>query len=146
MLRAAFMYQHNILPFSINLQFPQQVYTKSVYTKTVDKLNGEKYRAMIQQKSRNRRRGQDAFDIYWLLKRGYLDDRTLQILIYRSFLIKAQSRQLAINKDSLADKEIVARSKAEYATLADEIDGELPPFEEVYTSVKNYYEALPWGK
>src|SRR3990172_2887859 len=109
-------------------------------------LVGEKYRAIIQQKSRNRVRRQDAFDIYWLLKCGYLEDRTLKILIYRSLLIKAQSRQLAINKDSLADEEIVERSKAEYATLADEIDGELPPFEEVYTAVRNYYESLPWGK
>ena len=109
-------------------------------------LVAEKYRAMIQQKSRNRRRRQDAFDIYWLLKCGYLKDRTLKILIYRSLLIKAESRQLAINKDSLADEEIVERSKVEYATLADEIDGELPPFEEVYTAVRNYYESLPWGK
>lgn len=109
-------------------------------------LVGEKYRAMIQQKSRNRRRRQDAFDIYWLLKCGYLEDRMLKILIYRSLLIKAQSRQVAINKDSLADEEIVERSKAEYLTLADEIDGELPPFEEVYITVRNYYEALPWGR
>ncbi len=109
-------------------------------------LVGEKYRAMIQQKSRNRTRRQDAFDIYWLLKCGYLEDKNLKFLIYRSLLIKAQSRQLAINKDSLADEEIVERSKAEYATLADEIDGALPPFEEVYTAVRNYYEALPWGE
>jgi hypothetical protein len=101
---------------------------------------------MIQQKSRNRMRRQDAFDVYWLLKSGYLEDRTLRILIYRSLLMKAKSRQLAVNKDSLADEEIMARSKAEYATLAGEIDGELPPFEEVYTAVRDYYEALPWGK
>jgi hypothetical protein len=109
-------------------------------------LVGEKYRAMIQQKSRNRMRRQDAFDIYSLLKSGYLEDRTLKIRIYRSLLIKALSRQLAVNKDSLADEEIIGRSKAEYATLAGEIDGVLPPFEEVYTAVRNYYEALPWGK
>lgn len=109
-------------------------------------LVGEKYRAMIQQKSRNRKRRQDAFDIYWLLKSGYLEDRTQKIRIYRSLLIKAISRQLAVNKDSLADEEIMERSRAEYATLSDEIDGELPPFEEVYTAVRNYYESLPWGK
>ncbi len=60
--------------------------------------------------------------------------------------MKAESRQLAVNKNSLADEEIIKRSKDEYATLADEIDGELPPFEEVYTVVRNYYESLPWGK
>ena len=109
-------------------------------------LVGEKYRAMIQQKTRNRRRRQDAFDIYWLLKSGYLEDSSLKIRVHRSLLMKAESRQLAVNKNSLADEEIIERSKAEYATLADEIDGELPPFEVVYTAVRNYYEALPWGK
>lgn len=109
-------------------------------------LVGEKYRAMIQQKSRNRTRRQDAFDIYWLLMNGYLGDRTIGILIHRSLLLKAESRQLAVSKDSLADDEIMVRSKAEYLTLADEIDGELPPFEEVYTAVRNYYESLPWEK
>jgi hypothetical protein len=108
-------------------------------------LVGEKYRAMIQQKTRNRTRRQDAFDIYWLLKNGYLEDWTLRILIYRSLLKKAESRQLAVNKNSLADEEIKERSKAEYATLAVEIDGELPPFEAVYTAVREYYEGLPWG-
>lgn len=60
--------------------------------------------------------------------------------------MKAESRQLTVNKNSLADVEIIERSKVEYATLADEIDGELPPFEEVYTAVRNYYKSLPWGK
>ena len=107
-------------------------------------LVGEKYRAMIQQKSRNRVRRQDAFDIYWLLKSGYLAESNLKSLVYHSLLMKARSRELTINKDSLADEEIIRRSKEEYATLADEIDGELPPFEEVYTAVRNYYESLPW--
>ena len=33
--------------------------------------------------------------------------------------MKAESRQLTVNKNSLADEEIIERSKAEYATLAD---------------------------
>lgn len=106
----------------------------------------EKFRAMIQQKTRNRQRRQDAFDIYWLLKNGYLEDQSINILIYRSLLMKAESRNLQVNKQSLADEEIIKRSKTEYKTLAYEIDGMLPPFEEVYLTVKNYYESLPWGK
>ena len=107
---------------------------------------GEKFRAMIQQKIRDRQRRQDAFDIYWLLKSGYLHDESLKILIHRSLLMKAKSRNLQVNKDSLSDDEIMKRSKAEYKTLADEIDGTLPLFEEVYAAVRNYYESLPWGK
>ena len=108
-------------------------------------LVGEKYRAMIQQKTRNRTRRQDAFDIYWLLKKGYLDERSVRILIFRSLLKKSESRGLLVSKDSLADAEIKKRSSAEYATLANEIEGDLPPFEEVYAIVRDYYESLPWG-
>lgn len=46
----------------------------------------------------------------------------------------------------MADVEIKNRSSAEYATLANEIEGELPPFEEVYAAVRDYYESLPWKK
>ena len=60
--------------------------------------------------------------------------------------MKAKSRNLQVNKQSLADEEIIKRSKSEYKTLAYEIDGTLPPFEEVYLAVRNYYESLPWGK
>jgi len=60
--------------------------------------------------------------------------------------MKAKSRNLQVNKHSLSDEEIMKRSKAEYKTLAYEIDGTLPPFEKVYITVRNYYESLPWGK
>ena len=103
-----------------------------------------KYRAIIQQKSRNRIRRQDAFDIYWLSKKGYLEDWKLRDAVYASLIIKAGSRQIQISRNSLADPEIIERSKSEYATLADEIDGELPPFEEVYDTVRKYFESLPW--
>ncbi len=107
-------------------------------------LVGEKYRAMIQQKTRHRTRRQDAFDICWLLKKGYLEDWAVRILIYRSLLKKSESRGLAVPRGSLADPEIKKRSSAEYAALADEIEGALPPFEEVYAAVRDYHEALPW--
>jgi len=103
-----------------------------------------KYRAIIQQKTRNRIRRQDAFDIYWLLKTGHLDDPNLREAVYSSLVIKAHSREIQVSKNSLTDPEIISRSKREYGTLADEIDGELPPFEEVYDAVKKYYESLPW--
>jgi hypothetical protein len=49
-------------------------------------------------------------------------------------------------KHPIVNTQIIKRSKAEYKTLAYEIDGTLPPFEEVYLAVRNYYESLPWGK
>jgi hypothetical protein len=44
----------------------------------------------------------------------------------------------------LRDKDIIKHSKTEYASLAQEIDIDLPPFKEVYKIVQDYYESLPW--
>jgi predicted nucleotidyltransferase component of viral defense system len=111
----------------------------------ISDLVAEKFRAIIQQKSRNRIRRQDAFDIYWLIKNGYLKEPELKKLIHKSLIIKAESRGLQVDKDSLNDEEIIRRSKVEYKNLAQEIEGELPPFDAVYHIVNEYYVSLPWN-
>lgn len=112
---------------------------------SISDLVGEKYRAIIQQKSRNRIRRQDAFDIYRLIKNGFLEDLELKKLVHKSLIIKAESRGLKVDKNSLNDEEIIRRSKAEYKNLAPEIEGELPPFDEVFKIVNEYYTSLPWN-
>lgn len=107
-------------------------------------LVAEKYRAIIQQKIRNRTRRQDAYDIYRLVKDRFLDDIYLKPDILASLKIKADSRYIEINQNMLDDDEILNRSKAEYGTLSQEIEGELPPFEDVFSTVKEYYKSLPW--
>jgi len=61
-----------------------------------------------------------------------------------SLLVKAQSRGVEAVRNSLSDPEIIKMSKHEYENLAAEIEGDLPPFEEVYGCVREYYESLPW--
>jgi predicted nucleotidyltransferase component of viral defense system len=112
---------------------------------SISDLVAEKYRAIIQQKSRNRIRRQDAFDIYWLLKNGDLEGRELKKSIHNSLIIKAESRDLIIGKNSLNDEEIIRRSQVDYKNLAQEIEGELPPFDEVFHLVNEYYTSLPWN-
>jgi hypothetical protein len=56
-------------------------------------LVGEKIPGHDPAKTRNRTRRQDAFDIYWLLKKGYLEDPAIRIHIYRSLLKKSESRR-----------------------------------------------------
>jgi len=104
----------------------------------------EKYRAIIQQKTRNRNRRQDVFDIYWLIKNNLLIGDTIKNKILKSFLIKSDSRNLTVSRLILRDKDIIKHSKTEYASLAQEIDIDLPPFKEVYKIVQDYYESLPW--
>lgn len=104
----------------------------------------EKYRAIIQQKTRNRNRRQDVFDIYWLIKSNLLIGNSIKNKILKSFLVKSASRDLAVNKLILRDKDIIKHSKVEYDSLAQEIDIDLPPFKEAYKIVQDYYESLSW--
>jgi len=108
-------------------------------------LVAEKYRAIIQQKVRKRNRRQDAYDIYSLLEKGYLDREDLKNIILMSLIEKAKSRNLIVEINSLRDPDVIARSSHDYETLADEIAGDLPPFDRLYSKVRNYYESLPWN-
>jgi predicted nucleotidyltransferase component of viral defense system len=136
-------YSYNEINQKIDMLEFQKGNKINVYS--ISDLVAEKFRAIIQQKSRNRFRRQDAFDIYWLLKNGYLEGRELKKSIHNSLIIKAESRDLIIDKNSLNDEEIIRRSQVDYKNLAQEIEGELPPFDEVFQIVIEYYLSLPWG-
>jgi hypothetical protein len=107
-------------------------------------LVAEKFRAMIQQPVRNRYRRQDAYDLYCLLEAHgpNLDD--LHDAVREALLRKAEGRGLAVDRDALRNPEVERRSKAEYPQLAAEITRTLPDFDEVYGTVRAYYEGLGW--
>jgi len=107
-------------------------------------LVAEKYRAIIQQTIRNRSRRQDAYDIYRLLEGNFLEDISLKPNILASLKIKAHSRDIKINQNMLDDVETRKHSEYEYEDLRLEIEGELPPFEYLYSVVTEYYKSLPW--
>lgn len=106
-------------------------------------LIAEKFRAILQQEVRNRFRRQDPYDLYFLLK-NYSITKDERQKILKSLIIKSNSRNLEINKLSISDEKIKHRSEKDYSQLADEIEGTLPPFEEVYSFVQNFYGSLPW--
>lgn len=107
-------------------------------------LVAEKIRALLQQELRNRVRRQDAYDLYRMLKGTPVTDEALKGLILDALTSKAASRGLTVRRDSMANQEIIERSKKEYPQLADEILEDLPPFEDVYGFVRSFYESLPW--
>jgi len=107
-------------------------------------LVAEKFRAMLQQEVRKRARRQDVYDLYFLIKNYYSELKNKEAAILNSLIEKAASRQLEVEKNSLAQPAIRNRSKLEYPTLKDEIEGELPDFDEIYNEVNNFYESLPW--
>lgn len=106
-------------------------------------LVGEKYRALLQQEIRNRIRRQDAYDIYWLIKTGYLSTID-KADILAALRLKTSTRNMIIDEISILSPGLKERSKKEYETLAQEIEGELPQFEEVYSIISDYYCSLPW--
>ncbi|HRX01448.1 MAG TPA: nucleotidyl transferase AbiEii/AbiGii toxin family protein, partial [Cyclobacteriaceae bacterium] len=108
-------------------------------------LVAEKYRAILQQVSRNRRRRQDVYDLNFLLAHHpqAMDDATKQKIL-ESLVEKSQSRGLTVTKSSLSDPEVIRLSREEYDLLASEIEEPLPDFDRLYSVIRDYYESLPW--
>lgn len=112
-------------------------------------LIAEKYRALIQQGSgpgqrvRGSARGQDIFDLQAILTQTKpsveAQDYLVQLLIE-----KALSREVVVSRLSMRNEEIYTKSKVRYDALRDEIDGELPNFDESFFFVREFYENLPW--
>lgn len=109
-------------------------------------LVAEKLRSMLQQKDRQRTRRQDVYDVYLLLQQHGDQLRAESDIILDALLQKSHARNLQPGQLSLRDEEIRSRSRHEYLTLADEIQGELPDFETAYTSIQDFYESLNWEK
>lgn len=108
-------------------------------------LIAEKFRALLQQETRNRYRRQDIYDLYFVLKKYDRQTSSKKKKILASFIKKSESRNLSVNKESLASEEIKRRSQKEYALLQAEIEEDLPDFEKAYAFVRKFYEALPWN-
>lgn len=106
-------------------------------------LLAEKLRAILQQEERQRSRRQDIYDLHYVLTHWGTDHARAERVL-RLLLEKAASRELAIDRNSMTLPAIYERSQREYADLAPTIEGELPPFDIAFTTVREYYESLPW--
>ncbi|WP_414440644.1 nucleotidyl transferase AbiEii/AbiGii toxin family protein [Burkholderia sp. 22PA0106] len=106
-------------------------------------LLAEKLRAILQQEERQRSRRQDIYDLHYFLTHWGADRERIERVL-RLLIEKAESRGLRIDRQSMAAPAIRERSQREYADLAPTIEGELPPFDVAFTTVRQYYESLPW--
>jgi uncharacterized protein with HEPN domain len=113
---------------------------------TLSDLVAEKLRSILQQKKRNRHRRQDIFDIFQLIElyREELFGEEFKRQTKESLTKKARARDIEPTHDSFTDPEIKNRAQIDYEKVAEEINGELPDFEEAFARVKRYYESLPW--
>jgi predicted nucleotidyltransferase component of viral defense system len=106
----------------------------------------EKYRALIQQTSdrRDRIRRQDAYDIFRVIENGYLASRDDKVTLLDTIEQKFSARNISAAASLIEELEIAERSQKEYDRLKDEIDGELPAFDQAFRVVKDFYLSLPW--
>jgi predicted nucleotidyltransferase component of viral defense system len=107
-------------------------------------LVAEKFRALLQQASRNRTRRQDIFDLHLLLEHCEPLDDAEKNAILTSLIVKSQARNINPTIAAMDDEELRARAERDYDTLASEIEGELPPFDDAYDIARRFYRALPW--
>jgi predicted nucleotidyltransferase component of viral defense system len=111
---------------------------------SITDLIAEKYRSLLQQVSRNRNRRQDVFDLYLILSKFRDLDSVETQKVLDALLIKARARGIEPVASSLDNPEVKRRAEAEYHTLEDEIEGELPDFDASFTIVSDFYRSLPW--
>lgn len=107
-------------------------------------LIAEKFRSLLQQEERNRYRRQDIFDLCILLQCIDTVDSVEKKKILDSLLEKSSARGIEPAADSFENEELKRRAKQYYSTIADEIEGDLPDFEESFEYVGNFYKSLPW--
>lgn len=108
-------------------------------------LVAEKIRSVIQQVERNRARRQDIYDLNLLLDTVTPDEKE-KLTILTTLLDKSVGRLPVgtVNPDTLNNPDIRERSSREYELLRDEIEGELPDFNQAYDRLRAFYESLPW--
>ncbi len=106
-------------------------------------LIAEKLRAYLQQEERDRERGRDLYDLWWVLKeRRFTEmERKRLLAIIRS---KAASRGISVEQGSLARPALIERAERSFDALRLQVDV-LPEFAAVFAVVGGFWDALPWG-
>jgi len=129
----------NIEDLKLNLE-------EGILAYSLTDLIAEKYRSLLQQVSRKRNRRQDVYDLNLLVERFGDIDNFERSKILNSLIIKSKAREISPDINSFEDPDLKSRAKKEYHTLEDEIEGELPAFDELFQKVADFYRSLPWSK
>jgi predicted nucleotidyltransferase component of viral defense system len=112
---------------------------------TFHDLVAEKLRSVLQQpiRGQGRPRYQDIYDIVLLLETA-VDDGDKAMILAKLFEA-CRDRQVPLHKEALRDEQVTKLSREQYASvLPDLILGPLPDFEVAYTTVRDFFESLPW--
>lgn len=106
----------------------------------------EKLRSLLQQPVRQRNRRQDVYDICLLLD-SVEPLKTLELSsIHRMLVDSCNSKGIEPGPGSIHDEAVVTMAREGYEGLKDDVDGDLPTFDEAIARVQGLYASLPWGQ
>lgn len=104
----------------------------------------EKLRSLMQQPARGRNRRQDVYDLHYLLMRCTPLTETERRHLVVTLIDSCAARGIKATAIALEDPVIREMARAEYGTLADDIEGALPDFDVAFELVAAFYGGLPW--
>jgi predicted nucleotidyltransferase component of viral defense system len=108
-------------------------------------LVAEKFRALLQQEIRKRYRGQDLYDLLFLIRGVSEQLEPLKQDILCALIESAESKNLILTNSSMSEGKIRIMTQHEYDALKDTVtEGTLVKFDEAYEEVMAFYKSLPW--
>ena len=116
---------------------------------TLESIIAEKLRSILQQKPRNRTRGQDIYDICFLL--SDYDDQLSSIETKNKILNLLKQKSIGRDIDELLhinglnDEDIKTRSKIGFKAIEPQLTT-TANFEDLYNQLNKFYQSLPWNK
>ena len=115
---------------------------------TLESIIAEKLRSILQQKPRNRTRGQDIYDICFLL--SDYDDQLSSIETKNKILNLLKQKSIGRDIDELLhvnglnDDDIRSRSEIGFKALELQLT-KTTNFEDLYNQLNKFYKSLPWN-
>lgn len=117
----------------------------TIHSYSLHNVLAEKMRSLLQQPIRKRNRRQDVYDIWLLLASVKSFSAEEKAQIHQMLVDSCRSKGINPIAASMDDKVVVAMARDGYAGLRDDVDGELPDFEEAMAHVQALYRSLPWS-
>ncbi|WP_285412470.1 nucleotidyl transferase AbiEii/AbiGii toxin family protein [Variovorax sp. efr-133-TYG-130] len=116
----------------------------TIHSYTLNNVLAEKMRSLLQQPVRKRNRRQDVYDIWMLLESGPALTTEELAKVHEILVASCGSKGIAPNIESMEADAVVAMARAGYQDLADDVDGDLPAFDDAMSRVLSLYRSLPW--
>lgn len=113
---------------------------------SLHEIVAEKIRSLLQQPIRDRARYQDVYDLHLLLSsHDSLENLEEKSLVLTYLKDACAAREVPVDRTSFSNPEIKERARQGYENeLRDQLKEDPPEFEDAFTTVNNYYSALPW--